>query len=328
MYREKGTNKEDKRPWANVCFTQAEPVGGCWQDARQMTALGWLFWGFEGICLHATGCASCSCAIRSWPAKRCLLLTITAESRSYFHKFWYTLLTSGQPWVNKRCVCLLVCPGDKGWGIFRVCNKTGLRSLPRPTRITFLCQWDKGTKKISILLCLVKVHNWEFCIKNSALQRELAFDKSIPSRPNFDCQSNKERSTWLYEPKYQIAYSYKASSAPRPMTDMVWWHQESRKIKKPFNKTTYVQNLDVEPATAVRSSHCSTAATVQQKAERLNQYGIFNFTAPVPLFYDLAKVLHTSSLQWLSYTHVVCNKLQKTTYCRTALRQLAAMYGE
>ena len=26
---------------ANVCFTQAEPLGRCWQDPQQMTAVGW-----------------------------------------------------------------------------------------------------------------------------------------------------------------------------------------------------------------------------------------------------------------------------------------------
>lgn len=36
--RRAGTNTEDKGPRANVCFTATQPVGGCWQDARQMTA--------------------------------------------------------------------------------------------------------------------------------------------------------------------------------------------------------------------------------------------------------------------------------------------------
>lgn len=237
--------------------------------------------------------------------------------------------------INSEILCLLQVSHGSIRGVFVCPSAQGIRDEGFSEYVTrqvcnlgldlqgshFSANEIKGGKKTSILLCLVKVHNWEFCIKNGALQRELAFDTFIPSRPNFDCQLNKERSRWLYEPKYQMAYSYKASSAPRPMTDMVWWHQDSWKIKKLLNKATYVQKLDVAPATAVCSSSCRTA-------ERLNQLGIFNFTAPEPLFYDLAKVLYTSSLQWLTYTHVVCNKLQKTTCCRTASRQLAAMYGE
>lgn len=34
--RREGTNTEDKGPRANVCFTATQPVGGCWQDARQL----------------------------------------------------------------------------------------------------------------------------------------------------------------------------------------------------------------------------------------------------------------------------------------------------
>lgn len=58
--KRKRKKKQEKGLWANVCFTQAEPLGRCWQDTRQMTALGWLFRGFEAICLHVTGCVSFS----------------------------------------------------------------------------------------------------------------------------------------------------------------------------------------------------------------------------------------------------------------------------
>lgn len=93
-------------------------------------------------------------------------------------------------------------------------------------------------------------------------------------------------------------------------------------------KTPFVQRL------TRKKRHCTKSFDgVQQRKDSTSSPWFPRTLLLLRLFcYDLAKVLHTFSLQWLIYTHVVAiythTKKKKEKYCRRALRQLATTYGE
>lgn len=147
-----------------------------------------------------------------------------------------------------------------------------------------------------------------FCIKTPVRFKEnVPLTNPLPQGLIFDCKSNK-RAEETSAPTKNIRSHISSELARRQRQSQKWCKATKNEKKKKIKcmetklcKTPFVQRL------TRKNRHCTKSFNAVQQRKDSTSSPCFPRTLLLLrlFFYDLAKVLHTFSLQWLIYNHVV-----------------------